>query len=86
MSILFYGITIWAPKINRKKNVNKITSNLRPLKLSLCSAYTAVSNFAIDTISGIPPTDILIEEKLRKARKEENEEILNNTRDKWREV
>ncbi|XP_072159010.1 uncharacterized protein [Bemisia tabaci] len=89
LSIIWYGVEIWASSCN-KKNINLITATLRPLKRSLSSAYKTVSNNVLNVITDIPPTDLLIERKLRTIRKQEDRleiEIDINKRwnDRWTE-
>lgn len=88
MSIIFYGVNIWAHAIKLKYNQDRIRKTLRPLKISLCSAYRTVSDFALDTLSRIEPPHLLVKKKrlvmIQKDRREEiEEEILKEWKDEW---
>ena len=69
LSILWYGVEIWAFSINKKKNLKLITSTIRPLKRTLCGAYRTVSNMFLDALSDMPCTELLIETKIEKNEK-----------------
>ncbi|XP_072152508.1 uncharacterized protein [Bemisia tabaci] len=84
LSILWYGIEIWATSCNRKKNTNLITTTIRPLKRSLSSAYKTVSNSVLNVITDLPPTDLLIEKRLRTIKKSEDKvEIEIDINRRW---
>ena len=83
LAILFYGITVWIAALRWKQCNQEITKTLRPLKRSLVCGYSSVSNFALDVISGIPPTDLLLEQKVRRTRKEDPQIIEEDIRLKW---
>ncbi|PHT96528.1 hypothetical protein BC332_34546 [Capsicum chinense] len=84
LSILWYGVEIWAVSCNRKKNIKLVTSTIRPLKRGLCCAYRTVSNSVLDVLTDLPPTDLLIERKLRKIKKEEDKlEIEVDINKRW---
>ncbi|XP_072153668.1 uncharacterized protein [Bemisia tabaci] len=83
MSIIFYGVIIWAPDCNLKKNKEEIRKTLRPLKLALCSAYRTTSDFALNIISGIPSETILIQERMSKYMKEDPIEIHKDKMTRW---
>lgn len=86
MSIIFYGVTIWHSAMNFKKNSQTVRKTLRPLKRSLCMAYRTVSDTCLDMISGVPPADLLVEERVRRARKDQDaNEIRSEIYAKWRE-
>ena len=54
------------------------------MKRALCMAYRTASANCLDILSGIPPTDLLLEEKFRRSRKEEDFiEINNDIVDRW---
>lgn len=74
LSIIFYGVSVWGdfPEMNLKCNLYEITKTLRPMKRALCMAYRTASANCLDILSGIPPTDLLREEKVRRSRKEED--------------
>lgn len=87
MSIIFYGISVWYKDAFKKKNLKKITSCLRPLKRSMVCGYSTVSNVAIDILSGIPPTELLLEKKFRRNKKTEDfGEIDSSIKIKWKEM
>nr|XP_018904124.1 PREDICTED: uncharacterized protein LOC109035096 [Bemisia tabaci] len=83
LSILFYGVTVWCSAMQKKGNIKKITSTLRPLKRMLVGGYVSCSNFSLDILSGIPPTKILVEERVRKANKMDPEKINRYKRRDW---
>lgn len=86
LSIIFYGISVWGnfPEMNLKCNLYEITKAIRPMKRALCMAYRTASTNCLDILSGIPPTDLLLEEKYRRSRKEEDfVEINNDIIDRW---
>lgn len=50
-------------------------------------AYRTVSSSALDIISGIPPTEFLMEEKVRLMSKEEDKTVIKaETRQRWIET
>ena len=90
-SIILYGIAAWgdSPALKLKYNLKEVTKTLRPVKRALCMAYRTASANCLDILSGVPPTDLLLEEKYRRSLKTENfqeihEDIIDEWCDRWR--
>lgn len=76
LSILFYS-RVWLLAIQNKTNKDKITETPRPMKRILVGLCVSCSDFSLDVLSRIPPTDILMEEKVRKANKVDPSQSVN---------
>lgn len=87
MSIIFYGLPIWIDALSVKKNLHLVTKTLRPLKRSMCSGYRTCSNFVLDVVSGIAPTEILVKEKIKRLERIIPwDEIEREKIDEWEKI
>lgn len=62
-SVLLYGAPIWYKSLKKKKNVRKLTRTQRTFTIRVASAYRTVSAEALQVITGIPPIEMLAEER-----------------------
>lgn len=84
LSIIFYAVNVWAADEVSIKNKKLLTKTIRPLKQRICMAYRTASNTALDMISGIPPINHLIRERLNLWYKEADKmDIKASVRRDW---
>lgn len=90
-STLLYGASIWGQQLRIKKYRLIMESLQRRALLRVARGYRTISTAAIQVLTGIPPMDLIVEERSRveKAggREEERtlarESILNTWQDRW---
>lgn len=88
LSALLYGLPVWHHDATKIRNIKLIQKTLRPIKLRLCSAYRTVSERCLEAISGFPPIQLTMEERMRRYGKQENfsdikQDILHQWCDLW---
>ena len=64
-SILLYAAPIWSPAMEVKSYTQHITSVYRRASLRVASAFRTVSYEAVCVISGMPPIELIVEERSR---------------------
>lgn len=63
LSVLLYGAEIWAPALETKSYRNKMEGAQRKLLLRVASAYRTVAADVVQVLAGVPPIDLLAEER-----------------------
>lgn len=91
-SVLLYGAPIWCKSL-KKKNVRKLTRTQRTFMIRVASAYRTVSAEALQVITGIPPIELLAEERrilycsppgsIKPARDKAREQTIQNWQERW---
>ena len=73
--ILLYGAEAWIDGYRKQKYRQMLLGIQRTMVLRVCYAYRRVSGEALCVLAGVPPLDLLAEERLceRKRRKNERE-------------
>lgn len=84
-SQLLYGAPVWHSVTGNKKLVLKLTRIQRLVAIRVCSAYRTTSAEAVGVISGIPPIELLIEERNAVYNGTPRIVAKANTRTRWQE-
>lgn len=89
-SVLLYGAPIWWEAVRKKKKYTATLKRIqRRMLLRVCSAYRTTSSEALQAISGTPPIDLLMEERVKRHKAKEEAESLESINkeiiDRWQE-
>lgn len=87
-STLLYGAPIWKKVMQVKTYKNMLLSAQRTMLLRVASAYRTIATEALCVITGVPPIDLLVEERSelfdrKVGGSEARETIKNSTLAKW---
>lgn len=76
-SILLYGAPVWQNVLKYKREKERLIKVQRKMLLRVISSYRTVSAVEVQVVTGIPPIDLLIEERARvHSRTEEHTAVL----------
>ena len=64
-SILLYAAPIWETCRNSKLNRTLLRRAMRPSALRVCRAYRTIATATAEVLAGLPPADLLLEERTR---------------------
>ena len=78
-SVLLYGAPVWANSTSTNSYVRGMASVYRLSALQVACAFRTVSNDAVFVIAGMPPVDILAQERRSRYHKEEENPNCSTT-------
>lgn len=86
-SVMLYAAPIWAGELNRTKTSKRAMESVhRRAAVRTIASYRTVSHEAVQVLAGIPPIDLIIQERIRKYRNPEltKEELKGATIREWK--
>lgn len=94
-SVLLYAAPVWKDVIEKAKYRNMLIAVQRRALIRVVSGYRTISAVATQVIAGIPPINLLVEERFRlhlrddsknkRAREEERAKTLEIWQEQWRQ-
>lgn len=86
-STILYAAPVWKTAVRVQRNRAKLESAQRIMLLRICRTYRTVSTEALQVIAGIPPIDLLVEERASCYGRNDEEKATAKdiTKDKWQE-
>lgn len=87
-SIILYGAPIWQGALKIKRNRALLEKTQRKALIRVAAAYKTVSAMALQVVTGVPPIDLLAEERTRtyaKGKRGEPKEAKRRTLQAWQE-
>ncbi|KAJ3639588.1 hypothetical protein Zmor_002939 [Zophobas morio] len=84
-SIVPYGASIWWKAIEIKRNADGLRRLQRRMALRISAGYRTTSTDALLVVAGMPPIELTVEERVRRAKKEKRsvEEERHETVKRW---
>ncbi|KAJ3640617.1 hypothetical protein Zmor_027169 [Zophobas morio] len=73
--ILLYGAEVWIDGYRIQKYRQMLLGVQRNMLLRVCCAYRTVSGEALCVLAGVPPLDLLAEERLQEWKRRKNERV-----------
>ena len=77
--ILLYGAEVWIDGYRIQKYRQMLLGVQRNMLLRVCCAYRTVSGEALCVLAGVPPLDLLAEERLQEWKRRKNERVRESS-------
>lgn len=84
-SQILYACPAWQKVIENKKLTQKLLSLQRLATIRICSAYRTTSTLALGVIAGVPPIDLMVEERTKKYEGKNADIARRELMQKWQE-
>lgn len=85
-SVMLYAAPVWVRALKQKSGRGILEKVQRRTALRICSAYRTASTEAVVVLAGVPPLELLAEERCRIYRGEDAKEARRETLERWQRM